>query len=55
VPYVLHTALEPRGVELGIYRITLVEVRPAPVSTSRIPPDRYVAGLRLERIAVPGN
>ena len=55
VPYVLHTALEPRGVELGIYRITLVEVRPVPVSTSRIPPNQYVAGLRLERIAVPGN
>jgi hypothetical protein len=55
VPYVLHTALEPRGVEVGIYRITLVEVRPAPVSTSRIPPEQYVAGLRLERIAVPGN
>ena len=55
VPYVLHTALEPRGVELGIYRIRLVELRPAPVSTSRIPPDQYVAGLRLERIAVPGS
>jgi hypothetical protein len=55
VPYVLHTALEPRGVELGNCRITLVEVRPAPVSTSSIPQDQYVAGLRLERIAVPGN
>ena len=55
VPYVLHTALEPRGVELGMYRITLVEVRPAPVSTSRIPPEQYIAGLRLERIAVPKN
>ena len=55
VPYVLHTALEPRSVELGIYRITLAEVRPVPVSTSRIPPDHYVAGLRLERIAAPGS
>jgi len=50
VPYVLHTALEPRSVELGIYRIRLVEVRPAPVSTSHTPPDQYVAGLRLERM-----
>lgn len=53
VPYVLHTGLEPRSVELGLYRITLVEVRPTPLSTSRILPEQYRAALRLERIPTP--
>ena len=53
VPYVLNTGLEPRAVTLGSLRLTLAELRPAPVSTARIPPDRYVASLRLERL--PGT
>ncbi|MEK7667853.1 MAG: hypothetical protein AAB409_04320 [Gemmatimonadota bacterium] len=55
VPYVLHTGVAPRSVDLGLYRITLVGLRPTPVSTTPIPPDCYVAELRLERIAAPGS
>ena len=54
VPYVLNTGLEPRSVDLGSYQLTLVELRPAPVSTTSIPPDRYVASLRLQALVGPG-
>ena len=49
VPYVLNTGLEPRSANPGTYQLTLVELRPAPVSTTRIPPTSYVASLRLQR------
>ncbi len=50
VPYVLHTGVAPRSVDLGLYRITLVGLRPAPVSTTAIPQESYVAELRLELV-----
>lgn len=50
VPYVLHTGGVPRSVDVGMYRITLVDLRPAPVSTTTIPPDHYVAELRVELV-----
>lgn len=50
VPYVLNTGSEPRSANLGTYQLTLVELRPAPVSTTSIPPATYVASLRLQRI-----
>lgn len=50
VPYVLHTGVAPRSVDVGTYRITLVDLRPAPVSTTTIPPESYVAELKVERI-----
>jgi hypothetical protein len=52
-PYVLNTGGggAPRSVDIGTYRLTLVELRPAPVSTTRIPPDGYVASLRVEHLA----
>ena len=54
VPYVLNTGVEPRSADLGTYQLTLVELRPAPVSTARIPPDRYVASLRIRRLSASG-
>jgi hypothetical protein len=54
-PYVLNTTLDPRFVDLGAYRITLTGLKPDPVSTSPIPPDRYVATLRLQRLATAGG
>lgn len=53
VPHVLHTGVEPRSVDVGLYLITLVSLRPAPVSTAPISPERYVAELRLELIRTP--
>lgn len=50
VPYVLHTGVEPRSVDVRLYRITLVRLRPAPVSTTTIPPESYVAELRVELV-----
>jgi hypothetical protein len=50
VLYVLNTGLDPRFVDLGSFRITLVDLQPYPVSTSRIPSDRYVATFRFQRI-----
>jgi hypothetical protein len=54
VPYVLNTGLEPRSVDLGTYQLTLMELRPAPVSTTSIPPATYVASLRLQSLVGPG-
>jgi len=54
VPYVLNTGLEPRSANPGTYQLTLVELRPAPVSTTRIPPTSYVASLRLQALVGPG-
>ena len=50
VPYRLHTGVEPRSVDVGLYLITLVSLRPAPVSTAPIRRESYVAELRLELV-----
>jgi len=54
-PYVLNTTLDPRSVDLGLYRITLTGLKPDPVSTSPIPPERYVATFHLQRLAAGGG
>lgn len=53
VPYVLNTGVEPRSANIGMYQLTLVGLRPAPVSTRRIPQDQYVAAVRLQLIWGP--
>jgi hypothetical protein len=53
VRHVLNTGIEPRGLDLGLYRLTMAELSPAPVSTATIPPDRYVVSLRLQRLPLP--
>ena len=50
VRHVLNTTLDPRSADVGGYRVTLAGLRPYPVSTSRIPADRYVADLRFQRL-----
>ena len=54
VPYVLNTGLEPRSANIGPYLLTLVDLRPAPVSTTSIPPEQYVVSLRLQALVGPG-
>jgi hypothetical protein len=49
-PFTLNTTLEPGAVEHGGWRVTLVDVLPAPVSTQPIPPQAYRARLRIQRI-----
>ena len=44
----LHTTLEPHSATFRNYKITLVELKPAPRSTSRIDSNSYVATLRVE-------
>jgi len=44
----LHTGLEPKTAAFRNYKITLVELKPAPRSTSRIDNSSYVATLRVE-------
>lgn len=53
VRYVLNTTVDPRSADVGGYRITLLDLRPYPVSTSRIPPASYVATFRLQRLVYP--
>jgi hypothetical protein len=53
VPYLLNTGLDPRSANLGAYQLTLVELRPAPVSTASIPPEQYVVSLRLQALVGP--
>jgi hypothetical protein len=53
VPYVLNTGLEPRAVAFGTFRLTVAELRPAPVSFRRIPSDHYVIRLVYQRIWAP--
>ena len=55
VPYVLNTGLEPRSANLGPYLLTVVELRPAPVSTTSIPTEQYVVSLRLQGLVGPGS
>lgn len=44
----LHTDVEPRSATFQEYTITVVGLRPAPVSTERIRPQNYVVTLRVE-------
>jgi hypothetical protein len=44
----LHTGVEPRSVTFQSWRITLVDLKPAPRSTVRISSDSYIATLRVE-------
>ncbi len=50
VAYVLNTGIDPRFADLASYRLTLTRLEPDPVSTSRIPAERYVATFRLQRV-----
>jgi hypothetical protein len=45
---VLNTVLEPRSTDFGSLRVTLVSVAPEPHEGVPIPPESYVARLRLE-------
>jgi hypothetical protein len=49
VPFTLNTALEPHSAVHGPYRVTLIDVLPAPLSSSSIPPGSYRARLLVER------
>lgn len=51
--FVLNTIGDPDSVEVGGYRIALIDLQPYPVSTARIPPDAYVATFRFQRLAHP--
>jgi hypothetical protein len=44
----LHTGLDPRSASFRNYKITLVDLKPAPRSTQRIDSNSYVATLRVE-------
>ena len=44
----LHTGVEPRSGTFRNWRITVVDLKPAPRSTSRIDPSNYVVTLRVE-------
>ena len=48
--HVLHTVLEPRAVDFGGVRVTLVGVAPEPHEGEPIPAEDYVASLRVEPI-----
>ena len=48
-PYDLNTTTDPREMVYGVYRITLVGLAPAPLSTSTIPLSGYRATLRVIR------
>ena len=44
----LHTGIEPRSATFRNYRITVVDLKPAPRSTQRIDNSNYVVTLRVE-------
>jgi hypothetical protein len=44
----LHTGVEPRSASFRTWRITVVDLKPAPRSTSKIPDENYVVTLRVE-------
>ncbi|MEX1258324.1 MAG: hypothetical protein WEG36_11965 [Gemmatimonadota bacterium] len=48
--FTVNTAFEPDAAEHGGYRVTLLEVLPAPVSTAPIPPGSYRARLLVEKL-----
>jgi hypothetical protein len=50
VPATVNTGVEPHSAVHGSYRVNLVGVMPAPVSTSPIDRDDYQAILRVERV-----
>ena len=50
VPFTVNTGVEPHSAVHGSYRVTLVGLTPAPISTSPIDRDAYEATLRIERI-----
>jgi hypothetical protein len=50
----LHTTLQPRAVEVGGYRVELLELQPYPRASERTPPGAYVARLRATRSAGGG-
>jgi hypothetical protein len=47
---VLNTALEPRSMDFGGLRLTLVDVSPEPHEGEPIPPESYMVRLRLEAL-----
>jgi len=49
-PLVLNTGIEPQSGEALSTRVTLLEVRPEPVSTQPIPPAQYVVRLAVARV-----
>jgi hypothetical protein len=53
IRYVLNTTVDPKSVDVGGYRITLVALQPYPVSTGPIPPASYLATFRLQRLVYP--
>jgi hypothetical protein len=50
-PYRLHTTLEPRQVDLGSYRIRLVDLMPYPQVPGTIPLDEYAIRLEVARLS----
>jgi hypothetical protein len=46
----VNTGVDPQSAVHGSYRVTLVGLMPAPVSTSPIDRDDYEAILRVERV-----
>jgi hypothetical protein len=44
----LHTGIEPRSASFRNWRITVVDLKPAPRSTARIDNNNYVVTLRVE-------
>jgi hypothetical protein len=48
---ILNTAVEPKSGEARGVRVTLLEVRPEPVSTGQIPPEDYRVTLALSVVA----
>ena len=55
IQMILNTSLGLREGEAWGQRITLVDVRPAPVSTEPIPADAYEVDLKVERIGRPDD
>lgn len=53
--FVLNTTLEPASADFGGYRVTLLALTPAPVSTRRIDPAEYRAHLRVDSIPDPSG
>jgi hypothetical protein len=49
-PDTLHTTLDPKSVDFGAYRLTLLALTPYPSTTRPIPARDYRARLRVERI-----
>ncbi|MDH3495855.1 MAG: hypothetical protein OER21_03770 [Gemmatimonadota bacterium] len=54
-PFRLNTTLQPASADFGGYRVTLVALTPAPVSTRLIDPAEYRAHLKVETIPDPSS